>query len=91
MLYALISRFPQNLFFRDFASPPLIGVAMRYADVPQAGYLAADLSCREHLVDGGETVEVELRAFVYSQQGRFFELHPIDKLLLHSFSSNCLR
>ena len=89
-LHALISCFSQNLFFRDFASPPLIGDAVRYPDVPQACYLAAYLICRKGVVNSSEAVEIELRAFVYSQQGRFFELHSVDvfRLAHTSPSSN---
>nr|DAV79834.1 MAG TPA: hypothetical protein [Caudoviricetes sp.] len=90
VLHELISRFSQNLFFRDFASPPLIGGAMRYADVPQASYLAAYLLSRKGVVNSGEAVEIELRAVVYSQQRRHFELHSVDvfRLAHTSPSSN---
>lgn len=76
--------FPLHEFFRDNASPPLIGLVRRYFQVPKPGNLTSDVPFVELIVYGRKRREVEV-GFIgltyVGQHGRFLERHPVDVFL----------
>lgn len=89
-LYGLYLRFPLDFFFRYCTLAPIVRLPVRYSYVPKPGNLAADLSRRKLVINGGKARKEKVRAAIVLYW-RFFELNPVNPILAAHQSSSCFR